>query len=48
VRQGWDRFVGPNGVYVTVERFGASAPYQTLAERFGFTAKDIVRQINEA
>jgi transketolase len=48
VRMGWDRFVGPDGVYLTQDRFGASAPYKILAEKFGFTAKNLVRLLNEA
>jgi transketolase len=48
VRQGWDRFVGHNGVYVTMDRFGASAPAKSLAEKFGFTAKEVLRVLNEA
>jgi transketolase len=48
VRQGWDRFGGPDGVYVTMERFGASAPYQKLAEEFGFTAANVVETLRRA
>ncbi len=40
---GWDRYVGPEGRTITMSRFGASAPYQVLAEEFGFTAANIAR-----
>jgi transketolase len=36
---GWDRYVGPEGDIVAMNRFGASAPYKVLAEEFGFTAE---------
>jgi transketolase len=35
---GWDRYVGPSGAVVGLERFGASAPYQTIYEQLGLTA----------
>jgi transketolase len=38
---GWDRYVGPDGEVIGIERFGASAPYKDLMEEFGFTA-DVV------
>jgi transketolase len=34
---GWERYVGPEGEIVALDRFGASAPYKVLAEKFGFT-----------
>lgn len=45
VRQGWERYGGHDGLYITMERFGASAPYQVLAEKFGFTPDAIVHRI---
>jgi transketolase len=40
---GWDKYIGENGVMIGMERFGASAPYETLYEKFGFTADHIVK-----
>lgn len=40
---GWDRYAGCDGRTVTMSRFGASAPYQVLAEKFGFTASNVAR-----
>jgi transketolase len=40
VPQGWHRYVGPAGEVIGLDRFGASAPYKTLMERFGFTAEN--------
>ncbi|MGW3349424.1 transketolase [Nonomuraea rubra] len=35
---GWHEFVGECGEVVSLEHFGASAPYRTLYEQFGLTA----------
>jgi transketolase len=35
---GWERFVGMEGEVVGMDRFGASAPWPVLQEKFGFTA----------
>jgi transketolase len=42
VRQGWERWVGPYGKVISIERFGASAPYKTIYEQLGFTAENVV------
>jgi transketolase len=36
--QGWYRLAGPQGAVIGLTHFGASAPWQTLYEQFGFTA----------
>jgi transketolase len=41
VPQGWHRYVGSSGEVIGLNRFGASAPYKTLMEKFGFTAENI-------
>jgi transketolase len=38
---GWERYIGPGGEMVSMDRFGASAPYKVLAEKFGFTAEEV-------
>ena len=38
---GWERYVGLRGEIVGIDRFGASAPYQVLAEEFNFTAAEV-------
>ncbi|MCY6379297.1 transketolase [Hoeflea prorocentri] len=38
VRQGWDRFIGNDGIFVGMSSFGASAPYKELYGHFGITA----------
>nr|WP_204041512.1 transketolase [Acrocarpospora phusangensis] len=39
---GWREFVGDHGNVVSLEHFGASAPYRTLYEQFGLTAERVV------
>lgn len=39
---GWDRYVGPEGKVIGMTTFGASGPYKTLFEFFGFTVDAIV------
>ncbi|MFC4062024.1 transketolase [Planomonospora corallina] len=39
---GWREFVGDDGVVVSLEHFGASAPYRTLFQQFGLTAERVV------
>ncbi len=41
VSLGWERYVGDGGEIVALNRFGASAPYKVLAEKFGFTAQAV-------
>jgi transketolase len=36
--QGWYRLSGPAGAVIGLDHFGASAPWQTLYEQFGFSA----------
>jgi transketolase len=46
VAQGWYRYVGPQGDVLSIERFGASAPYQVLFQEFGFTVENIVQRVH--
>jgi transketolase len=38
----WQRFVGDNGVVLGIERYGASAPYETIYKELGLTVDKIV------
>ncbi|MFC4590121.1 transketolase [Sphaerisporangium corydalis] len=38
---GWRQFVGEEGEVLSLEHFGASAPYKTLYEQFGLTAERV-------
>ncbi|MEA3041194.1 MAG: transketolase [Sphingomonadales bacterium] len=42
---GWERYVGPRGLAIGLDRFGASGPGDDVFKRFGFTAEAIVPQI---
>ena len=42
IRQGWDRYIGHDGIFVGMAGFGASAPYLDLYRHFGITAEAIV------
>ncbi len=42
VSQGWERWVGDQGQVIGVNRFGASAPYKVLFEKYGLTVERIV------
>lgn len=44
---GWHRFIGIDGLAIGLDRFGASAPYKVLAEKFGFTAAGVLDRIGE-
>ena len=44
VPQGWHRYVGRTGEVIALERFGASAPYKILYEKFGLTVDRVVRK----
>ena len=43
VAQGWNRFIGNDGVFIGMKSFGASAPAEALYKHFGITAKAIVK-----
>jgi transketolase len=47
VGQGWERYVGLEGRILSLERFGASAPYQVLYQKFGFTVENIIALVRE-
>lgn len=38
VTLGWERYIGDAGKAIGLDRFGASAPYQTIYEKLGLTA----------
>jgi transketolase len=39
IRQGWDRFIGRDGIFIGMKGFGASAPAKALYKHFGITAE---------
>jgi transketolase len=45
---GWSKYVGPHGLSVSIEHFGASADYKTLFREFGMTAEAVVSAAKQA
>ena len=43
----WYEFVGLDGLIIGVDRYGASAPSNVIAEHYGFTVQNILREINK-
>ena len=43
VRQGWDRFIGNQGIFIGMNSFGGSAPASELYDHFGITSKAVVK-----
>ncbi|MBI9045826.1 MAG: transketolase [Anaerolineaceae bacterium] len=47
VSYGWHKWVGSEGLIISVDKFGASAPASILFEQYGFTVAKITEKINE-
>src|SRR5262249_33719847 len=41
---GWERWVGGDGDILSVDRFGASAPGETVLKEYGFTVDNVVER----
>jgi transketolase len=41
--QGWDRYVGLDGITIGIDRFGASAPYEKIYQELGITTDAVLR-----
>jgi transketolase len=46
VKQGWERFIGEDGIFIGMSTFGASAPAEDLYKHFGITADAVVKAVN--
>jgi transketolase len=44
---GWERFTGGSGRILGIDRFGSSAPGGVNMEKFGFTAENIAKTVEE-
>jgi transketolase len=42
---GWERWLGPDGVFIGIDSFGASAPMETLYKYFGITPEAIAAAV---
>ena len=47
VRQGWDRYVGPKGDVVCLDRFGGSAPGEVAMRELGFTLENVLEHARQ-
>jgi len=41
----WYRLIGEHGLAIGIDRYGESAPYQDLAEHFGFTPEQVAARV---
>ena len=48
VAQPWYRFIGDNGIAISVEKFGASASGDIMFREYGFTVENIVNAVKES
>jgi transketolase len=44
---GWHKYAGDAGLIIGMDRFGASAPCDVLAEKFGFTPESVARRTED-
>ncbi|MBN1879118.1 transketolase [bacterium] len=45
VAMGWERYAGPGGIIMAIDRFGVSAPGPVAEEYFGYTVENLVGMI---
>lgn len=48
VRQGWDRFIGADGIFIGMEGFGESGEIKALYKHFGITAAAVAQAARHA
>lgn len=47
VRFGWDRFIGSDGIFIGMNGFGESGPFEKLYDHFGITPGHIVSAVKK-
>jgi transketolase len=47
INMGWERYVGDRGAVIGINRFGASAPGDTVMKKYGIKAPTIVSKTIE-
>jgi transketolase len=45
IRQGWERFIGPHGIFIGMDGFGQSAPAEELYKYYEITSENLVNTI---
>lgn len=48
VRLGWDKWLGTEGKFVGVEKFGISGPAKEVFEEFGINAENVIKSAKES
>ncbi|HQP47266.1 MAG TPA: transketolase [Spirochaetota bacterium] len=46
ISMGWEKYAGPDALFITMESFGTSAPAELLAEKYGFTTEHAIKKIS--
>jgi transketolase len=44
---GWEKWVGDEGRIISVNKFGASAPFETIYKEYGLTVNNIISTAKE-
>jgi transketolase len=44
VKQGWEKYLGDYGEAISIEKFGASAPYEIIFKEYGFTKEAVAQK----
>ena len=44
---GWDRWLGPDGTFIGLDHFGASAPYEDVYKEFGITPEAVAAAVKK-
>jgi transketolase len=47
IAMGWEKYVGDEGIVLSIEGYGASAPYQTILQEYGFTVENVYEQAKQ-
>ena len=45
IKQGWEKYIGRDGIFIGMQSFGASAPSDDLYQHFGITKENIVCRV---
>jgi transketolase len=44
---GWQKYAGPDGRIISIDKFGTSAPGEIVMEKYGFTVDNIIKIVKE-
>jgi transketolase len=48
VSQGWDKYIGLDGVSIAIDgKYGSSAPQNIVFEKYGFNVKNILEKVRK-